>query len=236
MKTHIYTFAICILISTIVHADPYASRLRVRDIDNRTIRVQIDRGPIITDSRSAVFDYISPGQHQIAVWVRGNYRNPHAFRLVHTGIIHIPAVSDVRAILGRNNRVRIHDIQPFAYPIPGTPFASTVHPYSMNGHCGTYGPTGMDEDRFRSVLAAMDHAGFESTRLQLAKQAIQSSGIIRTAQVRELLIRLDFESSRLELARMAFAFTADQDNYYGLFDLFQFDSSIRELSYMMTGS
>ncbi|MFN5356791.1 MAG: DUF4476 domain-containing protein [Bacteroidota bacterium] len=236
MKNYIYTFAFSVIFSTIVRADPYASRLRVRDIDNRPIRVQIDRGPIITDPRSAVIEYISPGQHQITVWIKGNYRNPHAYRLVHTGSIQIPAGSDVRAILGRNNRVRIHDIQPFVYPMAGTPFASTVYTYPVNGHCGTYGPTGMDEDRFRHVLAAMDHAGFESTRLQVARQAIQSSGIIRTAQIREILIRLDFESSRLNLARMAYPYAADQDNYYSLFDLFQFDSSIRELSHMMTGS
>ena len=236
MRTHIYTFAISVIFSTIVHANPYASRFRIRDIDNRPIRVQIDRGPIITDARSAVIDYISPGQHQITVWIKGNYRNPHTFRLVHTGIIQIPAGSDVRAILGRNNRVRIHDIQPFVYPMAATPFASTVYPYPVTGHCGTHGPTGMDEDRFSHVLAAMDHAGFESTRLQLARQAIQSSGIIRTAQLRKMLIRLDFENSRLNLARMAYHYTADQNGYYSLFDLFQFDSSIRELSHMMAGS
>jgi hypothetical protein len=236
MKHIVSAIALSMTISTLVHASHNTSRFRVRDIDNRPIRVQLDYGPIVTDNRTVVFNFVTPGEHQITVWVQGTFRNPHAFRLVHTGIIRIPASSDVRAILGRNNRVRIHDIQPLFPTYGPAPFASTVYSQTQPGHCGTYGPTGMHEGQFRNILAAMDHAGFESTKLQLARQAIESSGIVNTEQLRAMIIRLDFESSRLKLARMAYPFTVDQDNYYGLFDLFHFDSSIRELSQMIGSS
>jgi hypothetical protein len=236
MKHLVSTIAMGMFLTTMVHANHNISRLRLRDIDNRPIRVQLDHGPIVTDNRSAVFDFVTPGEHKITIWVKGSYRNPHAFRLVHTGTIQIPASSDVRAILGRNNRVRIHDIQPFFQAYGPAPFASTVYPGTHPGHCGTYGPTGMHEGQFRNMLAAMDHSGFESTKLQIARQAIESSGIVNTEQIRAMLIRLDFESSRLKLARIAYPFTADPENYYGLFDLFQFDSSIRELSQMIGSS
>jgi hypothetical protein len=88
----------------------------------------------------------------------------------------------------------------------------------------------MQDAAFDELLYTIERQSFESTRMQLAKQAIRQHGIISTNQVIALVRLMDFDSSRLELAKFAYQYTADQQNYFRLYNEFSFDSSVRELS------
>ena len=66
--------------------------------------------------------------------------------------------------------------------------------------------------------------------MTLSKQAIRQHGVINSRQVAELMNLMSFESSKLELAKYAYEYTIDPQNYFQLFIAFSFDSSVRELS------
>ena len=78
----------------------------------------------------------------------------------------------------------------------------------------------------------MGSGNFESTRVELAKTAIQQNNFT-TDQIKLLLSFFTFESSKLEVAKLAYAKTIDRQNYFRIFDAFAFDSSIRELNDFM---
>lgn len=206
------------------------SRLKVRQIDNKAVRVQINNGRILEAPDAVIFEQIPSGNHNIRIWTRSGRGAGNHFRLVYSGNLFIPEYSDVRTILNRNNLLKIHEIRPVTIPA------------GYNGiipnHCGTIAPVdyGIEENTFCEILAAMDHTAFESTRIQIAVQAIHTHRSIRTDQVEALMRRMVFESGRLRIAKEAYFFTVDKEHYYRLFPLFCFDSSISELTRFMHGA
>lgn len=97
-------------------------------------------------------------------------------------------------------------------PRPGFPCAAP-----------TLGPRAF-EARTRAIAAE----SFESTRMTRARHFI-SHNCLSAAQTRDLLMIFSFESSRLELAKLAYLRSCDRQNYGLVFDAFQFESSAREL-------
>ncbi len=93
----------------------------------------------------------------------------------------------------------------------------------------------MNSRAFRNLLYQVDNATFESDKLRVAKQAIRANGV-SSAQVRDLMNTLTFDSSRLKLTKYAYQFVADRNNYYVVNDGFQFSSSSRELGRYINGN
>ena len=94
--------------------------------------------------------------------------------------------------------------------------------------CATPAPMVMDPARFEHLKAAICRQPFSSDKLILAKQGIRDQ-FITADMVRQITALFTFESSKLEFAKYAYAFTIDPQNYYVVNDAFTFSSSIREL-------
>jgi hypothetical protein len=92
----------------------------------------------------------------------------------------------------------------------------------------------MAADAFQSAKSSIEGRSFESTKLDLAKQIV-ASNCFTTSQVRELVALFDFESSKLELAKYAYGYTYDKANYFRINDVFDFDSSVSDLSSYISG-
>lgn len=90
------------------------------------------------------------------------------------------------------------------------------------------GPVPMNAAQFIQLKATIDNGNFESTRLNIFKQAL-AYNYFTTAQVRELMDLFWFESSKLEVAKLAYNKTVDQQNYYAVNNSFGFSSSVHEL-------
>jgi hypothetical protein len=69
---------------------------------------------------------------------------------------------------------------------------------------------------------------FESSKLDIAKQALSNSNIL-TEDVKKILRAFDFESSRLEFAKFVYPKVYDQQNFYQVYDAFDFESSASEM-------
>lgn len=78
------------------------------------------------------------------------------------------------------------------------------------------------------LIRAVDAKSFDSGKLSIAKDAL-SQADIRSEDLKRLLRRFDFESQRLELAKYASSHVADPQNFYQVYELFNFDSNIKEL-------
>ncbi|TYZ11501.1 DUF4476 domain-containing protein [Hymenobacter lutimineralis] len=79
-----------------------------------------------------------------------------------------------------------------------------------------------------ALLRVLDKKPFDSEKLPIAKEALAQSAI-RTEELKRLLKGFDFESQRLEMAKYSYEHVADPQNFYQVYELFNFDSNVKEL-------
>lgn len=94
---------------------------------------------------------------------------------------------------------------------------------------------GMPEADYLRLKTTIDNQSFDSNKLAIAKQAAAANRMT-AAQVAGLVRMLTFESSKLELAKAAYANCVDRNNYYLVNDAFTFSSSISELTNFTSGT
>jgi len=87
----------------------------------------------------------------------------------------------------------------------------------------------MSPRQLNDMLASLRKQKFEDTRIKTAKQMI-ANNCISSAQVAQMCNEFTFEENRLELAKFAFAYCVDPNNYYKVNDVFKFSSSTDELT------
>jgi hypothetical protein len=98
------------------------------------------------------------------------------------------------------------------------------------GYNGPFGcPMPMNNGNFLSAKQAIQAADFEDTKLSTAR-TIMSNNCLSTDQVIQLCRLFEFEDSKLEFAKYAFARTYDRGNYFRVNTVFEFDASREELN------
>ncbi len=102
--------------------------------------------------------------------------------------------------------------------------------YHLEGYSGTYGcPYPMSNKEFESAKQSIASKGFDDSRLTIAKQIIGSNCLL-CSQIKELMLIMSFEETKLELAKFSWHHNLDKGNYYKLNDAFTFESSIEALN------
>jgi hypothetical protein len=86
----------------------------------------------------------------------------------------------------------------------------------------------MTNREFDQLKQTIKNESFDDTKQSIAKQVI-SSNFFTSGQVKEIVQLFVFESSKMEIAKYAFKYTVDQNNYFTLLDAFTFSSSKSEL-------
>lgn len=143
--------------------------------------------------------------------------------------------------------------QPYFQCLPGQPGY-----YPQNGQQGLFGPGGgqwygpysgypgpgyqgqpvqqvpaqplpMSPNDFNSFMASINGLSFESTKQNALRTAFQQH-YFTSAQVGQIVDALDFESTKLAVAKQAFPRTVDPQNFHTVYGTFDFDSSVSNLS------
>ena len=87
----------------------------------------------------------------------------------------------------------------------------------------------MSNADFSRVKETLRREMFENTRVDLAKQVINSN-LFTTQQVKEMLQLFTFENNKLDLAKYAYRYTVDKNNYYIINEVFTFSNSRDEMA------
>ncbi|MFH2141714.1 MAG: DUF4476 domain-containing protein [Bacteroidota bacterium] len=249
-----FTFLFAVLFSVTFASD--ASKLSIRLYDNSLFTIVVDAQRYSTPSNNFKFDYLSPGNHVVKIMkiIPGGYGHPAINQLVFKGSINIPSNASVYAKLNHFNKLEITKVINHASTLYGN-----CNGYGSNGYYSgynnyyDYGETGcngyyaennnfddysygMSLNEFNNLKYTIMNSSFDSSRLTIAKQAISSNGIT-SEQVFELMMLFSFESNKLDLAKFAYGYTVDRNNYYVVNNAFTFSSSIDDLNdYIMTSS
>ncbi len=84
----------------------------------------------------------------------------------------------------------------------------------------------LDNVEFENIRSKIERQNFNSSRVNLTKSLLRNKGKCFTVpQTREILLLFNFENSKLEMAKFAYDFTNDTQNYGQLVDLLQYSSS-----------
>jgi len=218
------------------------SQLNLRLYDNALFTVSIDKMNYANPSTSFNSINITPGNHYIKV-VKHIF-NPYSYWgnsciTVFQGCINMPAGREVFAQIDAYNTFNVYNQVPL--------HRNHGNNYYSNNNCGNendyYGNPGGDNGcynkpapcygmtpaAFHKLKMVLANTAFSSTKLQIAKQAIAANKV-SAEQVEELMHMMDFESDKLGLAKFAYLYTVDRNNYYAVNEAFDFDSSIHELN------
>ncbi len=199
------------------------SNLNINIADRANYEVIFNNQFLGNNGNSFTLNQVAPGRYPLLVTKIIPTHWGFQKKIIYNGGIEIPAGAEVSALIDRFNRLQI-SWRPFA----------PVNTYTPD-HCGTPPagyyepmPIGMHPNAFGQLKSTINNQWFDSGKLQVARQAI-SMNSLTAAQVAELMQLFSFESSKLELAKMAFANTVDKQNYYIVNNAFWFSSSVAEL-------
>ncbi len=210
-----------------IHASHAVSELHIRMFDNSWFTVTIDRQRFTEPVTRFHLDEVAPGTRYITITKVANngYYGHGGIRhlVVFSGYVDIPAASEVRAMVDRARRFRINRIEPLyaCEPVITQPVCNMPPVIPV-----VYG---MDDYAFGGLMNTLRNMNFESSRMAVARNAIMSNNFT-SRQVADMMGLMTFDSSRLELAKLAYGKTIDRENYWVVYDLFAFESSIVELN------
>lgn len=120
--------------------------------------------------------------------------------------------------------------QVFTQPALRGNFSSYLQSQGTSGAGGTGYDCHIDQVEYDRIKQNIRNQSFNNTRLNTAKQILRAKGQCFTAeQVKGIVMLFDFESSKLTVAKYAYDYTLDQDNYYLVNEAFQFPSSKEQL-------
>lgn len=245
MKTFTSTFAL-VLSAALSMAFPQGSELTVELVGHRPQSIIVLNGRTYTSASNALYvNGLAPGNYPIQI-VRPSHWGGQG--VTFSGTIRVPQRSSVLAIITPTG-MKV-DAQPLAYNGPSYWDGQNGHHQNPNGNGGfvsmrpngrpiepvvcTPIVLGMHPEVFSRAMETVRSQWFDSDCVRLAKQIIRTNGA-SSQQIADLMRLMDFESSRLEVAKFGYQYVADPENYFIVNDVFWFSSSIRELDRFISG-
>jgi hypothetical protein len=111
---------------------------------------------------------------------------------------------------------------------------TTTNGVQQQNTAGCTNARAMAQSNFNSALNSVKNQGFDETRLKSAKQIV-SANCLSAAQVAQMCGTFAFEQSKLDFAKFAYTYCIDPGNYFKVNDVFEFSSSVDELSEYVSG-
>jgi hypothetical protein len=93
----------------------------------------------------------------------------------------------------------------------------------------------MSNADFNKALSVIRNESFENSKLSTAKQ-VASNNNLCVEQIIQICKLFDFEKSKLDFAKFAYKSCVDQNNYYQLNEVFEFNASKNELRKFIDGN
>lgn len=222
--------------SFILHADTYskvpkkraAASIEIYNNAYRPVRVELNGHLIHEGSRGSYgITHLAPGRHQLTIFeLRRGHHRP---RIIYRRYLRLRPGHEAIVRISRRGHVKVS--------VRKAIYCSSCGKFSYGSHaCSIIYNTGdmnshpaMRPSTFRIIKTSMQRTSFESARKIMMRQALQGQ-YISSYQLRQLLFLFDFESSRLEMARLAYPHLIDPQNIALIYDVFEYESSIKHLN------
>jgi hypothetical protein len=189
----------------------------------------------------AEFENIPAGEHSLKV-VRDI---TGALETVFDGKIKVPSGYDVYAVIDEYNSFNIYKKKKYG-------FNRYVPTGDLSRRCGDDGTKinekkddqvvvndecrykVMKSESFSDLKGSINNRAFESGNIATVKTAIDAN-YFTSEQVKEILGFFTFEDTKLDIAKYFYKKVCDKNNFFKVYDAFDFDSSIQELKNYISG-
>lgn len=228
----IFTLLAIMLLTVTLYAYPNQSKLSITSTGNSDIRVMIDGNKYRSNNNVVMISNLKDGYHSIKVYQLKNGRgaNPYwdkknAYQLIYNNSIYIKPQYHVDITINRFGKAFIDE-----------QFINGVYEEaddewgdnSNNNESVYHNNNAMSTSSFEQFKQSLKNESFDNTRLNMAKQVI-AANYFTSAQVKELVGMFSFDNSKLDLAKFAWKYTTDKENYFIINDVFNFSNSKDEL-------
>ncbi len=263
MKKMIFTLSIS-LMAMLAIAGHNNSELTLKLWNNSSFTVIINgEEHFVRSANEFTVSDLAPGKHRLKVLrKRENIGGcaPHYIHSLFNGYIIMPESAVVKGMVTRGRNLRILEVEPLpvvdvcAHGVgmdvcgmgcgeiddhcdgfDGVVDATGDFSYGPGGYDGYEEPAHMTSTNFEQLKRVIENKSFDSGKMQIAMQAIPQHSV-SAQQVRELMELFGFESYKLKLAKFAYDYTVDKENFYLVNDGFYFSSSIRSLNKHISNS
>jgi hypothetical protein len=215
------------------------TKLTISSSSNATVRVMVDGNKYSSNgSDGVVIRDLPAGYHTVKVFQKKNSRGNGGFgrngyQVVYTGQVFLKVQYHTDITVNRFGKVLV-DEQQMGF---GSNDEEDDDWGDNNGggwnNGGGNGQGGYEQAMssriFEQFKQTLRNESFDNTRLSLAKQTI-GSNFFTSLQVKEIVSIFSFETSKLEIAKYAYAFTVDKGSYFVVNDAFTYGNSKEELS------
>jgi hypothetical protein len=197
-------------------------------IDGRNYNLNNGRGQ--SDNEILIND-LRAGYHSIQVIDQSRSNNRFGRRnntkLLYQGNIYVKDQYHTDIVINRFGRAFI-DEQLIQDDYNNNGYPGQSNNGNWNQVNGNYAQP-MNDRSFQQFKAILAREQYEESRLSMAKQSM-SSNAFSSVQVQELVRLFSFEQNRLDLAKYAYTYTVDKNNYYLVSDALQYSTSKAELA------
>lgn len=188
----------------------------------------------------AEFDNIQPGEHSLTV-IKYDASMSARGNILYEGKVKIPAGYDVYAVIDEYNSINIYKKVKY-----GTNRCNCENRKRIGEQTGEKQKEKRTEtsdeckykiiksDDFKELKNSINNRSFETSNVDIAKTALEKN-YFSSQQIRELLSFFTFENSKLDLAKYSYNKVCDKQNFYKVYEAFNFDSSIEELKNYISG-
>lgn len=203
--------------------------ISVSNLSDQNFSVFLDGREYRTSGRGEVFiDRIFAGQHTLKIVLqrsRQQFGSPMVNnKIVYNSRIFVTEKNELEFVISRKGKVLMDE--------DAISFNSNT-----NWNQGGYGTNGyfsiMEQRDFERLKQSISNARFDSDKMMIAKQVINSN-FFGVSQVKEMMRLFNFDSNKLDIAKLAYSKTVDRNNYFTLYDEFSFSSSKQELNRYIT--
>jgi len=113
-------------------------------------------------------------------------------------------------------------LQPVLQPAP-VPIPVPVQPVPVQPQCF------VTDQEMQEVRASIKGMGFDSSMIEQAKMLLNAKQCYSSQQIASIVSLFSFASSQVDVAKYAFDYCIDRDNYFRVINVLGFDSSKREV-------
>ncbi len=231
-------FFLSILIPSYLHANCITSELILRMYDNSPFSLVLDNQVYGTPCNNFRMGNIVPGNHFIQIiGATGSYNQNlnninNINNVIYRGQFFIPQASRVYLMVDAHGLLRVLNVVPFTSFFPNTPYNNFNFPLLNDDPLNNYVPYSknriISQESFDRLVLNLKDISADNMRLLAAKHAMFYNSVT-SEQVATLVKLFSFDKDRLDLAKYAFNFTLDKENYYLVTNSFIFSATKQEL-------
>jgi Domain of unknown function (DUF4476) len=232
----LFTFLALVIATMSASAYYGETKLTISASNNTTVRVMVNGNRYSSNgSDGLVIRNLPAGYHTVKVFQKKNIRGNGGFgrsnyQVIYTGQVLLKAQYHTDITVNRFGKVLVDE------QLMGFGYNDDDDDDDWGGNNGggwNGGGNGqgqvMNDRLFEQFKQTLRNESFDNTRLSLAKQTIGTS-FLTSQQVKEVVTLFSFETSKLEIAKYAYAFTVDKGSYFVVNDAFAYSSSKDELA------